>query len=150
MTPGHWMVRCCRRCPEVAARIWLCDHEPGEPANVLDQPYLQGQLGLDLTDPAEIWAMLEFCEASPDARALMTDPPLSHRIPQHGRAYGWSTAPMALWKQQRARRISARDYERQIAWLGWADRNAPTHPDYTYRQPVDPTLAPLPIFRTGT
>lgn len=53
--PGHWMIRCCRLCPEVAARIWFCDHEPGFPENKVDQPYLQGQIGLELVDPIEIW-----------------------------------------------------------------------------------------------
>ena len=52
---GQWMIRCCRRCPPVAARIALCHHEPGLPDNPVDQPYLQGQVGLDLVDPVEIW-----------------------------------------------------------------------------------------------
>lgn len=53
--PGRWMIRCCRRCPEVAARIWLCDHEPGMPSNRVDQPYLQGQIGVDLVPPEDVW-----------------------------------------------------------------------------------------------
>lgn len=144
--PGWWMVRCCRRCPEVAARIFVCDHEPGEPENKVDQPYLQGQIGLDLTDPDDIWAMLEFVEASPAEQAAMIAPAASARAPRYGRQQGLQTAPMALWKQRRARRISAAEYERQIKWLRWAESNAPAHPDFTYRRPVDPAQAPLPIF----
>lgn len=53
--PGYYMVRCCRNCPEAPARIWLCHHEPGEPSNEVDQPYLQGQIGLDLEQPYRIW-----------------------------------------------------------------------------------------------
>lgn len=53
--PGYWMIRCCRLCPEVAARIWLCDHEPGDESNKVDQPYIQGQIATDLTDPIAIW-----------------------------------------------------------------------------------------------
>lgn len=53
--PGLWMIRCCRHCPEVAARIWICDHEPGLPANKVDQPYLQAQIGIDLVPPENVW-----------------------------------------------------------------------------------------------
>ncbi|HEX5320603.1 MAG TPA: hypothetical protein VFW46_15675 [Stellaceae bacterium] len=146
MRPGHWMVRCCRDCPEVAARIWLCDHEPGEPDNPVDQPYLQGQIGLDLSDPAEIWAMLEFCEASPEEQRLLAEPPLSDRVPRHGRRAAFVTAPMAKWKQQRARRITAAEYAHEIAWLRWAGRNATNHPRLHYRQPVNPAALPIPQF----
>ena len=55
--PGIWLVRCCRRCPPVAARIYWCSHEPGYPDNEIDQPYLQGQLGLDLVPPNEVWLL---------------------------------------------------------------------------------------------
>lgn len=53
--PGFWMLRCCRQCPEVCARIWWCDHEPDEPENKLDRPFLQGQIGLDLAPVMRIW-----------------------------------------------------------------------------------------------
>lgn len=145
--PGYWMVRCCRGCPEVAARIWVCDHEPGLPENKVDQPYLQGQLGLDLTDPDDIWAMLEFCEAEPAQQRLFADPPASRRRPARpGRLPGFASAPMSKWKQQRARRITAAEYEAQLRWLHWAERHAPNHPDRLYRQPVDPAALPIPTF----
>lgn len=98
---GHWLVRCCRRCPEVAARIWLCDHEAGMPDNPVDQPYLQGQIGLDLVPPEEVW----------------------HR---------------------RGHPISEAEFHHQIAWLGWAERNEPDHPSFTYRQPVNIQAVPVP------
>jgi hypothetical protein len=103
--PGRWLVRCCRRCPDVAARIWLCDHEPGTPENKVDQPYLQGQIGLDLVPPIEVW----------HRRGLIE--------------------------------ITAAEFEHQIEWLKWAERNAPNDPRFTYRKPV--TLAAIPIPRFG-
>ena len=147
--PGYWLVRCCRHCPVVAARIWLCDHEPGYPEHKIDRPYLQGQIGLDLVDPHEIWAMLEFCEASPEEKRLMEAPPLSSREragARGNRQPGLVTAPMSLWKRHRARRISAADYERQIAWLKWAEKHRPQHPDFTYRKPVSPAAMAIPRF----
>jgi hypothetical protein len=144
--PGFWMVRCCRHCPEVAARIWLCDHEPGDPENTVDQPYWQGQIGLDLVPPADVWKMLEFCEAEPEEQRQMADPGEVARAPRSGRRPALTTAPMALWKQQRARRISAAEFEAQIRWLRWAETNAPNRPEFTYRKPVDLAAVPIPRF----
>jgi hypothetical protein len=87
------------------ARIWLCDHEPGTPENKVDQPYLQGQIGLDLVPPIEVW----------HRRGLIE--------------------------------ITAAEFEHQIEWLKWAERNAPNDPRFTYRKPV--TLAAIPIPRFG-
>ena len=145
--PAYWLVRCCRHCPEVAARIWNCDHEPGYPEHKIDRPYLQGQLGLDLVDPAEIWDMVWFAEAPPEEQVALSLA-LNLRVDVNaGRVARSKTAPLALWKRQRARRIGAADYERQIAWLRWAEKNAPTHPDFQYRRPVQPAAVPIPQFR---
>src|SRR5690242_14443850 len=146
MTPGFWMVRCCMRCPPVAARIWLCQHEPGEPENLVEMPYLQGQLGLDLTDPAQIWEMVAFCEATPAERARLTDPPLSERAPRGNRSAALQWAPIAKWKRDRARRIIAAEYDRQITWLRWAERHQPAHPEFNFRKPVELAQLPLPRF----
>lgn len=145
MAAGYWMVRCCRRCPEVPARIWLCSHEPGEPDNLVDQPYMQGQIGLDLVDPHEIWTMCEFVEASPAEQAAMAAPPLSDRAPRNGRLPALQTAPMALWKQQRTRRITAAEYERQIARLRWAAATQADDPALSYRKPADIRQAAIPF-----
>ena len=143
---GFWLVRCCRFCPEAPARIWLCEHEPGEPENLMDRPFWQGQIGLDLTDPAEIWAMLEYLEASPAERAVM-ERPLSLRADvRAGRVEAAATAPMAKWKRERARRITAAEYDRQIAWLRWAERHQPAHPELQYRRPLTAASVPLPRF----
>jgi hypothetical protein len=146
MTPGVWMVRCCRHCPEVAARIWLCDHEPGIPENKLDRPFWQGQIGLDLTPPDDVWAMVWFCEAPREEQARLSKP-LNLRVDvAAGRVARSETAPVALWKRERARRISQGEFGRQIAWLKWAERNAPRHPEFSYRTPVTVADAPIPRF----
>ena len=146
MTAGCWMVRCCRFCPEVAARTWLCDYEPGLPENKLDQPYWQGQIGLDLVPPGEIWEMVEFIEASPEERARLARPlPLRTDV-RAGRAAKLDVAPMALWKRQRARRITAAQFEAQINWLRWAERNAPARPEFNFRQPAVPSAVEIPRF----
>ena len=99
--PGAWLIKCCRHCPPVAARIWLCDHEPGTPDNGVDQPYLQGQIGNELVPPVEVW----------------------HR---------------------RGEPISEAEFHHQIAWLRWAEKNAPNDPRYNFRQAVDLTAIPIP------
>ena len=98
--PGQWMIRCCRHCPPVAARIWLCEVEPGTD-NPVDQPYLQGQIGLDLIPPTEVW----------------------HR---------------------RGHPISLIEFYHRVAWLRWAERNAPTDPRRLYRTPVALDAIPIP------
>lgn len=140
------MLRAVRGGPEVCARLWLCDHEPGAPDNRMDRPYWQAQIGLDFIPPARVWGMVEFVEATPEQQALLANPPLSSRGTRDGRKPGFTTAPMAKWKQLRARRISAAEYEAELIWHGWASRNAPDHPDFTWRKPIDKALAPIPRF----
>jgi hypothetical protein len=53
--PGHWMFRHCRYCPEVPARIFWNDEEPGEPGNKLDQPFLDALIALDHVPPMLVW-----------------------------------------------------------------------------------------------
>lgn len=143
---GHWMIRAVRGGPEVCARVWLCDHEPGEPDNIMDRAHWQGQIGLDLVSPGAILGMVEFCEASPEQQAMLIRPPLSDRVPRSGRAPAFTTAPMAKWKQARARRITAEEYQRELRWIEWAARNKPDHPDLTYRRAIDKRAAPVPRF----
>lgn len=140
------MVRVIRQGPLVAARIWLCDHEPGEAENLMDRPYVQGQIGLDLMPPLEIWHIVEFAESSPEQRRLLIDPPLSDRVPRNGRAPAYTTAPLAKWKRERAHRITLEQYLVETEWLAWASKNNPTHPDFLYRRPVDLRATPIPKF----
>jgi hypothetical protein len=144
--PGQWMVRVVRGGPMVCARIWACNHDPNEPTNVMDRPYWQGQIGLDLVPPETIWTMLEFCEATPDKKKLLASPPLSERLPRNNRAPAFKTAPMPKWQQVRARRITLVEYLAELEWQSWAKINAPTHHDFTYRRPLDLRTAQVPRF----
>ena len=146
--PGYWMVRCCRFCPLVAARIWRAhtteDPVSGEPMD--RSPHIAARIGLDFVDWRELWLMLEFCEASPEQRRGLIDPPEVERAPRNGRKPALQWAPLAKWKQERARRITPAQYAAEVAWLKWASCNAPTHPDFNWRRPVDLRAAPIPRF----
>ena len=146
MIPGFWSVRVINGAPFVPGRIWLCDHEPGEVENKVDQPFLQGQLALDLTPPADVWEMVAFCEASPDEKAQMIAPSASEHTPSGGRRQGLEAAPLAKWRQTRARRITAAQWQAEIRWLEWAIRYRPWAPELKYREPIVRATAQLPRF----
>lgn len=55
--PGAWLVRLVRGGPLVPARIFWCDHEPGEPDNKLDQPFLDAEINGKRVDPLKLWEM---------------------------------------------------------------------------------------------
>jgi len=142
------MVKVRRNCPFVAARIYWeqCKVDPvsGEPMQ--RSAFLVGQIGLDIVSIADVWAIVEFCEASPEQQATLANPPLSARIPRGNRAPAFVTAPMSKWRQTRARRITQQEYEAEILWYVWAKNNKPDHPEYTYRRPLDLKTAPVPRF----
>ncbi len=149
---GHWMLRVARNCPFVAARIWreqtTADPVSGDPMD--RSPFLAAQIGLDIVSWREVWLAVEFVEASPMQQHGMINPPQSGRAPRNGRSPALLWAPMAKWRQERALRITAAQYAAEIEWLTWASRNAPTHPEYTWRKPVDLKAAPIPKFGAVT
>jgi len=54
--PGYYVIRLGRDRPLVAAaKIWWCDHEPDNPENKLDQPFLAGEILGDAVDPVYVW-----------------------------------------------------------------------------------------------
>jgi hypothetical protein len=54
--PGLFKLRLVRRGPWLPARIWWCDHEPGEPDNLLDTgPILVAEIAGQAADPLEVW-----------------------------------------------------------------------------------------------
>lgn len=110
-----------------------------------DRPYLQGQLGLDLHDPADIWLMLEFCESTPEQQRLLADPPLSERAPRGQRAHGLQYAPMSKWKQDRARRIDEPEFLFQLADLRWTVEHAPHEPKANPTKRIDLMNVQLPF-----
>jgi len=146
--PGFWMVRCCKRCPPVAARIsWeqtIIDPVSDEP--MVRSPFLVGHIGLELSDWRDVWRLVEYCEASPEQRREMASPPLSARPPRFNRSPGLMAAPMPIWQRQRARRITGVEYATELEWLSWAAQNAPTHHDFLFRRPVNPATAQVPRF----
>ncbi len=145
---GHWSARVVRNGPFVASRIYwahtLTDPVSGEPMD--RSPHLAAQIGLDYARWVDVWEMVEFLESSPEQQAALANPPLSERVPRGNRAPAFMTAPLPLWRQTRARRITQAEYDAEIAWHTWASRNAPTHCDYTYRKPLDRKLASVPKF----
>lgn len=142
---GFWMVRVVNNGPEIPARLWWEDAEPGFPDNKVDQPYLQGELGTELTNPFEIIEMLEFVEASPAEQRLMANPPPSERAPRDGRQQALTSAPMALWKRLRARRITEAEHRFQVADLRHSQAYRPEEPKVRPNRPVDLMTAPLPF-----
>lgn len=90
--------------------------------------------------------MVWFAELPIEEQRAVANPPMSERVPRHGRSAAFTVAPLALWKQSRARRITEAEFAKQIAWLQWASKNNPQHHDYTYRQPVTLAAVPIPRF----
>lgn len=139
MKPGHWLVRVVQNGPWVAARLWLCNHEPGEPDNIIDRPpYWRGQIGLDEVPPEEVWEMVAFIEATAAEREAIVNPPLSEREPRGNREPALQWAPLAKWKQNRARRITKAEFDRRVAIYDDC---------LDYRKPISAADLPLPIFK---
>jgi hypothetical protein len=145
---GHWSVRVVRNGPYVASRIYWeqCKVDPvsGEPMQ--RSAFLVGQIGLDIVRIADVWTLVEFLESSPEQKAALANPPLSSRVPRGNRAPAFQTAPLPLWRQSRARRITQAEYEQEVVWLTWAARNNPSHPEYNWRKPLDRKTATIPRF----
>ncbi len=53
--PGLWAVRLRSRAVEVGARIFWCEHEPGEPGNLLEQPFLDAEINGERVPPSRVW-----------------------------------------------------------------------------------------------
>lgn len=52
---GFWMIKLSRGGVEVPASISYCDHEPGEPDNKLETPFLDAEIAGDRVPPNEVW-----------------------------------------------------------------------------------------------
>lgn len=54
--PGYFRLKLVRHGPWVPATIRSCQHEPGEPENILDRPpYLVATIGDKDADPYTVW-----------------------------------------------------------------------------------------------
>jgi hypothetical protein len=109
-------------------------------------PFLAAQIGLDIARWQDVWSALEYLESSPEQQAALANPPLSDRTPRGNRAPAFKTAPLPLWHQTRARRITTIEYDAEINWLMWCQSNNPAHPEFTYKKPLDRKAMPVPKF----
>lgn len=53
--PGYWAMRVAKGGVEVGARIYWCDHEPGEPGNKLERPFLDAEINGVRVPPSRVW-----------------------------------------------------------------------------------------------
>lgn len=123
--PQYFMLRLRRTGPLVPARLWWCDHEPGEPNNKLDRGRLSVFPCADVAG-AEV----------PPEQVLerlwsLTTGGRPGIVPTH-------------WKYPEP--ITEAEYRYQVARLEWAKRNRPTDPALQPRREVNPADLPLPDF----
>jgi hypothetical protein len=56
----YWLVQLGKNYPPVPARVWWCDHEPGNPENKLDgPPFLAAEIAGEPADPLDVYAAVE-------------------------------------------------------------------------------------------
>jgi hypothetical protein len=57
---GYWLIQLGKNFPPIPARVWWCDHEPGNPENKLDTPpYLAAEIAGEPVDPLDVYAAVE-------------------------------------------------------------------------------------------
>lgn len=120
----HFLLRQVRGGPLVPARLWWCDHEPGEPENKLDRGRLSPFPRADIAG-LEVDPQLIF-----DRTFSATD----HRPgidPNH-------------WKYPVP--ITEAEYRYQFDRMRWAELHAPRDPTLTPKRRVDPSQFELPNF----
>jgi hypothetical protein len=62
LQPGYWLIKKRKRFAPLPARIYWCDHEPGNPENKLDRwplPFLAGEIAGEPADPEDIFGARE-------------------------------------------------------------------------------------------
>ncbi len=72
LVEGFWLIRLRKLAPQIPARTYLCNHEPGAPDNILDRwplPFLAGEIAGDVADPLDIFG-------ARDREPLKPRPPL--------------------------------------------------------------------------
>jgi hypothetical protein len=114
--PGHWKLRIVRHGALVPARIFWCDHEPGNEENRLDRwpvPFSAGEVAGEWVDPRWIWL-----------RVI------------GGNAVQW----------KRAEPIEASEYRYLMADMSWARLYAPDEPIANPRRRVDLDQIAIPFL----
>lgn len=61
------------RAIEVAARIFWRDHEPGEPENKLERPFLDAEINGERVPPSQVWERRGRVITEADYRFLVAD-----------------------------------------------------------------------------
>ena len=91
MVPGYWVIRLRTGAPLIPARTYWCDHEPGDPENVLDRwpiPFIAGEIAGDIADPLNIFGGRD--RAPLEARGGLTiDQEYAYRVADIRHAKRW-------------------------------------------------------------
>ncbi|MGH6740020.1 MAG: hypothetical protein ACREDY_13490, partial [Bradyrhizobium sp.] len=66
LAPGWWLARYHMRAPALPCMIELCDHEPGDPENKVDQPYFIAAINGRDCDPHEVVALKNHIAITPN------------------------------------------------------------------------------------
>jgi hypothetical protein len=122
--PGYWMMYVVRGGVTVPARIWWCNHEPGNEENALDRwpiPFLAGEIGGKWLDPKEIWL-----------RVLMRD-----SAPNHWRCAQPMRPKEGLTEEE--------EYRHLMNDMAWLKKNEPGDPHAKPYKPVKLSTLPLPF-----
>lgn len=62
LVPGYWLIKFNKRGASIPARTYWCDHEPGNPNNLLDRwplLFLAGEIAGEVADPLTIFGARE-------------------------------------------------------------------------------------------
>jgi len=92
MVPGYWLIRRRKRAPQIPARTYLCDHEPGDEENKLDRwplPILAGEIAGDVADPLDIFGARERVPLKPRPPLKTVEQEYAYRVQdmRHARIY---------------------------------------------------------------
>jgi hypothetical protein len=87
--PGYWTIKLRKRGPPVPARTFWCDHEPGNPENKVDQPFLAGEIAGDVVDPLDVFAAPVRDELKPRGVLKTPEQEYAYRVADIRHARQW-------------------------------------------------------------
>ena len=105
--PGSWAVRQTKGGVEVAARIFWCGHEPGEPTNLLERPFLDAEINGERVPPSRVWERRGRPLSEADYRWMLADRAWAREHAPHDPAANphqpvdWLTAPIPSFKRSK-------------------------------------------------
>jgi hypothetical protein len=92
---------------EVAARIFWCDHEPGEPENKLERPFLDAEINAERVPPSWVWERRGRAITEADYRYLIALGKWAREHAPHEpaanprEAVDWLTAPIPSFDRRK-------------------------------------------------